>query len=75
MKNTDCIYFDYEEDMGKSIPYCKIKKHKCTTCMCDTESNYIDDCGDCDRYVRKDYGFLKSVVKTLPEPYQKGGAE
>ena len=55
MIKTDCIYFDYEEDMGKSIPYCKVKKHKCTPCMCDTESNYIDDCGDCDRYVRKDY--------------------
>lgn len=69
MKNTDCIYFDYEEDMGKSIPYCKVKKHKCTPCMCDTESNYIDDCGDCDKYVRKDYGFLKGA------DMRKGGAE
>lgn len=63
MLNTDCINFDYEEDMGKSIPYCKVKNHKCTPCMCDTESNYIDDCDDCDKYVRKDYGFFKSVVK------------
>ena len=63
MKNTDYIYFGYEEDMGKSIPYCKAKKYKCTSCMCDTESNYIDDCGDCDKYVRKDYGFLNLVVK------------
>lgn len=67
MLKTDCIYFEYEEDMGKSIPYCKVKKHKCTPCMCDTESNYIDDCYDCDRYVRKDYGFLKSIFKEVKE--------
>lgn len=75
MIKTDCVNFEYEQDMGKSIPSCRISKRKTTACLCDTGSNYIDDCGDCDRYVRKDYGFLKSVVKTLPEPYQKGGAE
>jgi hypothetical protein len=64
MLKTDCIYFNYEEDMGKSIPYCKVKKHKCTPCLCDTDdSNYIDNCDDCNEYVRKNYDFLESVIK------------
>lgn len=62
MLKTDCIYFNYEEDMGKSIPYCKVEKHKCTPCMCNMEINYIDNCDNCNRYVRKDYSFLESVI-------------
>lgn len=63
MLKKDCVNFEYEQDMGKSIPYCRITKRKTTTCLCDTGSNYIDDCGDCDKYERRDYSLLESVIR------------
>lgn len=63
MLKTDCINFEYEQDMGKSIPSCRITRHKTTACMCDTGSNYIDDCFGCDKYKRRDYSLLESIIR------------
>ena len=63
MLRTDCVNFEYDHDMGKSIPCCKITKCNFTACHCDTGTHYIDDCDGCDKYERRDYSLLESVLK------------
>lgn len=60
---TDCVNFEYEHDMGKSIPCCKITKCNFTACPCDTGTHYIDDCDGCDKYERRDYSLLESIIR------------
>lgn len=50
----DCLYFYYDEDMGKSFPFCRITKTENCVCNCDRgDDGFITSCAGCNKYIPK----------------------